>query len=742
MPPRLGILLLAVIAAAGGLAAQEPPSGACCGAERIELEPLPAGASQKERLLRRICDEADADASNLFLSTRSAADLRARYAALPADAPWRSRYALAWSLSQALVRIGEPERAAALLEECVWLCEQHPDEARAFLPETLFRLAAAHFRASERDNCLERHNEQSCIFPLTGGGLHQLRRGGEAARAALRRLAALDGEVLPPEAAWLQNVVCMALDDWPAGVPPEARPLGAAFEVQAPVHFVERGAQFGVATRSRAGGACVDDFDGDGRLDVAACALDPDQPLRLYLSAGRPHGEALVDATRSAGLAHQLGGALVVQGDVDNDGRLDLFVGRGGRMLAGCAWPTSLLRQAAPGEFVDVTAQAGVEFDAPVTAACFADVDNDGDLDLFVGCETEGGAKARRWPCRLFLNDGHGRFSDATPAAGVAGDNRCAAAAFGDVDGDGDMDLYVSNLQAENCLYINRGDGVFVDEGAARGVEGPIGSGPCGFFDFDNDGDLDLFVAGRSHHGALAAAAAHSLGRSHDGEPQRLYENDGHGHFVDVADARGLRAPLLANGVCFGDFDADGLADIHVATGSHDLAALFPNVLYRGGARFVDVTYGAGVGHLQKGNAPTFADMDGDGDLDLFCQTGGMFHDDAFQDLCFASLGHGNHWLSVRLVGQRDNRFGLGARVTAVVLDDDGEQRMVRATVGVGGTPASGPLRAFLGLGKARSIVRLEVRWPAADCTQRLTDVAMDRHIEVVQQEAQPPRPQ
>ena len=134
--------------------------------------------------------------------------------------------------------------------------------------------------------------------------------------------------------------------------------------------------------------------------------------------------------------------------------------------------------------------------------------------------------------------------------------------------------------------------------------------------------------------------------------------------------------------------------------------------------------------------------MDGDGDLDLFCQAGGMFHDDAFQDLCFASLGHGNHWLSVRLVGQRDNRFGVGARVTAVVLDDDGEQRVVRATVGVGGTPASGPLRAFLGLGKARSIVRLEVRWPAADCTQRLTDVAMDRHVEVVQQEAQPPRAQ
>jgi hypothetical protein len=702
----------------------------CCAEERPVLAPLPSDATEKERWLRRIHDEAPADASNIFLSVRYLEPWRERLAKLPKDAPFVEQFSLRWSLSLALVRLGELDEAIALCTECLRLCEQHPEQSKSWMPEVLFRLAAAHFRLAERNNCIARHNAESCIFPLAGGAVHVDRRGAEAARELLVQLLALPDSDLKLEATWLLNLAHMALGSWPDAVPePHRLPASAlAPEADAP-RWRERARELGLSAHTRAGSVVIDDFTGDGKLDVLTCSMDLDRPLRLC----RNDGGTLVDMTIEAGLERQLGGGAIVQGDVDGDGMLDVLVLRGGGMFAPCEHPCSLLRQSSPGRFVDVTKDAGIEIAGPTRSAAFADIDLDGDLDLFVGYETEKAQAGLRHPSRMWRNDGKGRFVDATAESHIANEHRVVGCAFGDVDGDGDADLYVSNWLAKNRLYINEGGGVFREDAAARGVEGPEASGPCGFLDYDNDGDLDLFVAYQHHYRQIRTVAAFYLEGRVEMEASRLYENDGQGRFVDVAEKRGMRRPLMATGCNFGDVDADGRLDAYVATGAHDLAALFPNALLLGGERFRDVTFAAGVGHLQKGNGVAFGDLDDDGDLDLVCQTGGFFQDDGFADVAFENPGHAHRWLTVDLVGVRDNRFGVGARIHAKVVDADGKERDVYATIGPGASLGCNPMRAFLGLGDAASVRWLDVRWPSDIKAQRVEAPSMDGRIRVTQ---------
>ena len=721
--------LLALLLQAPMLA-QHDEAKSCCAEERPVLEPLPSDATEKERWLRRIHDEAPADASNPYLSDRYLDPWRQRLKALPKDAPFVEQFSLRWSLSLALVRLGELDEAIELCAECLRLCEANPAESKTYVPEVLFRLAAAHFRLAERDNCIARHNAESCIFPLAGGAVHVERRGAEAARDLLVRLLALPDSDLRLEATWLLNIAHMALGSWPEGVPEAHRlpPSALAPEAASP-RWTERSRELGLAGHTRAGSVVIDDFNGDGRLDVMTCSMDLDRSLRLC----RNDGGAFVDVTKEAGLDRQLGGGALVQGDVDGDGLLDVLVLRGGGMFAPCEHPCSLLRQSSPGRFVDVTKDAGIEVAGPTRSAAFADVDLDGDLDLFVGYETERAASGLRFPSHFWRNDGKGHFVDASKESRIDNDSRVVGCAFGDVDGDGDPDLYVSNWLAKNRLYVNEGGGVFREEAAVRGVDGPEASGPCGFLDYDNDGDLDLFVAFQHHYRQIRTVAAFYLEGRVEMEASRLYENDGQGRFVDVAAERGMRRPLMATGCNFGDVDADGRLDAYIATGAHDLAALFPNALLLGGDRFRDATFAAGVGHLQKGNGVAFGDLDDDGDLDLVCQAGGFFQDDGFADVAFVNPGHGRHWLAIDLVGVRDNRFGLGARIHARVVDGDGGERDIHATVGPGASLGCNPMRAFLGLGDASALRFVEVRWPATGERQRVEGVALDGVVRITQ---------
>lgn len=724
------ILIAAGLFVSMAQAQTQLPVPSCCAEKDAPLPPLPPDATAKERLLRRIHEEANQDKANIYLSTKYIDEMRDRLKQEAPTATLVERFGLRWSLAQALVRIGELEEAADLCKECLKLCATDPQKSKAWVPEVLFRLAATHFRQAEKQNCIARHNSESCILPLSPKAVHVDKEGAEAAVEVLERLLAMPDHDLHTDARWLLNIAHMAIGDWPDGVPAAHRIDAKVFasEVDMP-RFRERGGDLGIGKHLHSGSVVIDDFTGDGRLDVLTCAFDTGKPLRLLRNDG---DGGLTDIAEEAGLGRQLGGINLVQADIDNDGLMDVLVLRGGGFFAGTCMPNSLLRQDKPGHFIDVTEAAGIELSAPTRTAAFADIDRDGDLDLYIGYESMRTMGGVQYPSRLLLNDGKGHFSDITDRAGIQNADRCYGVVFADFDGDLLPDLYISNFIAPNRLFMNRGGGQFVEQSGPRGVDGPVASGPCAALDYDNDGDLDLFVGYMHHYRPIRTVAAWYIDHRIDDDTQRLFENDGKGNFRDVTEARGLKRAAVVNGLNFGDVDNDGSQDLYLTTGAHDLAALFPNVLLLGGARFRDATFAAGVGHLQKGNGVAFGDLDGDGDLDLFAQVGGAFQDDGFGSVLFENPGNKNHWLEVQLRGERDNRFGLGARLRVTCEGPDGK-RDIFATVGPGGSTGCNPMRAHLGLGAAERILSLEVRWPASGETQMVREVPLDAGIVVTQ---------
>ena len=228
-------------------------------------------------------------------------------------------------------------------------------------------------------------------------------------------------------------------------------------------------------------------------------------------------------------------------------------------------------------------------------------------------------------PCQLFRNDGDGTFTDVAAAAGVENGGYTKGVTWGDFDGDRYPDLYVSNLAGPNRLYRNTADGRFTDVAPQLGVTEPTRGFPVWFWDFNNDGALDIFAA--SYAGRIGILAAHYAGtRATVGLP-RLYQGDGRGGFRDVATALHLTTPLLPMGSNYGDLDGDGRLDFYLGTGDPEFQSLMPNLMYvqRAGAGFVDVSTAGGFAHLQKGHAVAFADLDHDGDLDVFQQMGAPF---------------------------------------------------------------------------------------------------------------------
>ena len=214
------------------------------------------------------------------------------------------------------------------------------------------------------------------------------------------------------------------------------------------------------------------------------------------------------------------------------------------------------------GKFRDVTIELGLnEAMSPSSNAAWSDFDRDGDLDLFVGNEMA--------PCQLFRNDGEDGFTDIAESAGVT--NRAAAkgSTWGDFDHDGWPDLYVSNLNAPNRFYRNMVNGRFKDIAAELNMAQPEKSFPTWFWDVNNDGHLDLFVA--SYNVGLTHVAGDFLGRKYPEDRDRLYLNNGDGQFTESSEAFGLNHVTQPMGCNFGDLDNDGFLDFYLGTGYPDL---------------------------------------------------------------------------------------------------------------------------------------------------------------------------
>jgi VCBS repeat protein/ASPIC/UnbV protein len=715
--PRVPLLLAAAILAS---AATAPP-------------PFPT-AEQTRAEFQGICERLRAG-RNHFYGEALPKELRARLAQPNPDPA--SNVDLRVRLLIEEVRLGRIDAAMKLAEEALAIQE------RAGLDENLrlnllTMLAFLHLRTAENENCVLRHTAESCVFPIGRGGVHVEPRHSRAAGDLYQQVLARrpDDEV----ARWLLNLARMTSGDFPDGVPERFRlPLS---ELTSRVPFPrwrDVAPELGVDARDLAGGAVMDDFDGDGRLDLVTTTSDPCGPMKAFRNDGRGGFE---NVTKAWGLDAQLGGLYLVQVDYDGDGRLDLLVPRGAWWGEEGRIRRSLLRndlQRPAKRFVDVTAAAGLAEPAyPSQAVTWADYDGDGDLDLFSGNEgPEVGVNIARsgiprgHPSQLFRNNGDGTFTDVAARAGVVNDRFAKGAAWGDYDNDGDPDLYVSNI-GPNRLYRNNGDGTFADVAPELGVTEPAGvSFATWFFDVDNDGDLDLFVA--DYGARVRQVFASFFGATIlTGHPV-LYRNEG-GRFVDVSREAGFNRPLLPMGANYGDIDGDGFPDVYLGTGVPDYEGLMPNVMYRndGGRAFQDVSAAGGFGHLQKGHAIAFGDLDNDGDQDLLEQMGGAFPFDTFHNSLYENPGNGNAWITLRLVGTKANRFGVGARIEVVVREGE-KARSVHVLAGSGGSFGASSLQQEIGLGRAKTIESITVRWPGSGTVQTFRNVVPNRVYEVVE---------
>ncbi len=645
---------------------------------------------------------------------------------LPANVPPSMKLTLKFQLAESQLQAGHTEQAIEQFLECAALVR---DKAR-FLPNLSkaqdhldMRLAVAYLRLAENQNCVKCRDEDCCIFPIQGGGVH---RKKEPARNAIKPLTAfLRRHPDDATATWLLNVAYMTLGEYPDSVPEAWRLPEDRFhpDVDFP-KFRNIAPQLGLDTFSLSGGMIVDDLNGDNWLDIVVSSWDPAAQMRCWLNNG---DGTFSDHTDKGGLAGLTGGLNMIQADYDNDGDVDILVLRGAWLRQFGRHPNSLLQNDGHAHFRDVTFDAGLgENHYPTQSAAWADYDNDGDLDLYVANEI-GDSK-------LFNNDGRGHFTDVARAAGVTGGRYPKGVIWGDYDNDRYPDLYVSNLKGPNQLYHNNQNGTFTDVASQAGVTQPNRSFPTWFWDFNNDGALDLFVAGYQNN--VDHFAADYLGRPHQAATDRLYQGDGRGGFRDVSEEMGLANVTLPMGSNFGDVDNDGFLDFYLGTGYPDYAGLMPNRMFRnqGGTRFVEVTTAAGLGHLQKGHGVAFADYDHDGDQDIFIELGGAFPGDAFSNALFQNPGFGHHWITVRLVGTTSNRAGIGARIRADITED-GKQRPIYKWANSGGTFGGSPLRQHIGLGSATRVDRLEVYWPTSDSTQVFTGLDADQMITVVEGE-------
>ena len=197
----------------------------------------------------------------------------------------------------------------------------------------------------------------------------------------------------------------------------------------------------------------------------------------------------------------------------------------------------------------------------------------------------------------------------------------------------------------------------------------------------------------------------------------------------------GLDKVFMPMGANFGDIDNDGFLDIYLGTGNPSYASLVPNVLLRNkeGKSFVDVTASSGTGELHKGHGIAFADLDNDGDEEIVAEIGGATPGDRHPLRLFENPGHGNDWISLKLVGVTTNRAAIGARIEVTVENEGRGTRSIHRSVGSGGSFGASPLEQHIGLGKSARIVELEIWWPGSNTRQRIAGVGKNQVVEITE---------
>lgn len=491
-------------------------------------------------------------------------------------------------------------------------------------------------------------------------------------------------------------------------------------------------------------GLALFDYDNDGDVDIyflngsalKGTAMTSEPTNALYRNDG---GWSFTDVTSQAGVGDTGYGLGVAVADYDNDGDQDIYVNNYGLNV--------LYRNNGDGTFSDVTEHAGVGNGSRMAGgACFLDMDNDGDLDLYVanyivftydthvtmtmnGFQTYVGPKS--YPAtadNIYRNNGDGTFTDVSKESGIA---EHLGAGMGticsDFDNDGDTDIFVANdISAGNFLFENDGTGIFEEIALLGGVAYDFygdeqGSMGVDAGDFDNDGLFDLYVT------------------SYQGQSATLYRNLGDNLFEDVSRMTGAGTGTVAEvtwGTGFGDFDNDGDRDIFVSCGHlldnielfDDRSPYFQtNVLLQndGAGKFGNISEKSGDGMKVKlsSRGAGFDDLDNDGDLDVV-----ILNSRREPTILRNDSKHKGHWLQMRLRGVKSNKGGVGARVKVVA----GDLILIDEVRSGRGYQSHYGDRLHFGLGKRERVDRIEVHWIGGG-TDVLTNVPIDKLLTITE---------
>ncbi|BBM88312.1 CRTAC1 family protein [Candidatus Uabimicrobium amorphum] len=648
-------------------------------------------------------------------------------------------------LARLYLALGEMKKSNILLEKIQALLPQTPSlKKRRFIQKLDYTLIGNYLRLGEFDNCLCNNTQQSCIFPIRGAGIHQQKKGSTKAIELLEKMLTKNENDLA--ALWLLNLAHMTLGQYPDSVPKKWRISPNLFAGSSfPTKFTNVAKQKKVDVLSKAGGVILDDFDNDGNIDIITSGWGFGEQIRFFVNDG---AGTFVERTNQANLTGITGGLNIVQTDYNNDGFLDIFIPRG-------AWyqenhyPNSLLKNNGDGTFEDVTVEANLLDYSPTQTAAWGDYNNDGWIDLFVGNEARPSRKrfkATHYQSRLYQNNGDGTFSDVSKHVGLDIVAFVKGASWGDVNNDGLLDLYVSCMDEDNYLFINHQQNnrfSFTNMAQEKNVTKPKSGFATWLWDYNNDGWLDIFAA--SFNGGFLQAntikpivhdiAANYLGKEHSLEDICVYKNNGNGSFSEVAQKLKINKAFLTMGANFGDIDNDGFLDVYCGTGNPRYYTLVPNKMMRNkkGKLFEDVTTTSGFGHLQKGHGIAFADIDNDGDQDVYAQLGGAYEGDKFYNALFENPGNHNNWITLRLHGVKSNRAAIGARICIEAANQQGEKAHFYRVVGSGGSFGSSSLQQEIGLGKFTKIERITIDWPIPKVQQVLKNVQVNKRYSLIE---------
>ena len=620
---------------------------------------------------------------------------------------------LQFQYATALLNDGQTEKALSVIKS-IYASNSFYTEIKEGTVQLHNFEALCYLRLAEQKNCQENHTDQSCIVPIQEGGLHVNKSYSEMAVKKITEIL----KVYPGDYQnmWLLNVAYMTLGQYPDKVPTKFLvPIDTKNS-----EWQNIASATGVDYNDLSGGVITEDFDNDGYIDILTSSWSHKGKLKFYKNNGEGGFE---DITVATNLDKIKGGLNMKQADYNNDGLMDFIILRGG-WRPNEDWgilPNSLIKNLGNNKFVDVTLEANIYSENPTQSAEWLDYNQDGYIDLMIANETTK-SSTTNFLCELYRNKGDGTFEEIANESNVASIGYYKGVSSGDINNDGFPDIYLSNLDGDNKLLLNvsteNNIRSFQDITSVAGVNRPKSSFPCWFFDYDNDGNDDIFASAydrlvfTDQSGQFARA---QLSKSVSTEQCKLYHNEGGNKFKDATNKAITASALGTMGCNFGDINNDGLPDFYLGTGSPDYRSVVPNRFFTNvnGNKFTEDTYKMGLGHIQKGHGISITDLDNDGDQDIYAVMGGAFTGDLFPNALFENPGYEkSKFFKLRLVGSTSNRAALGAKIIVEMKGGNEKSRKIYHTINSGASFGANSLLANIGLGDCLEILGISIKWP------------------------------